>query len=244
MVKPFGGKYGFGDKIRLAREFNGGDVIAGLLDRDFDADDSPPTQSPRPWRVENNTLWLGWRWERKEIENYLLDPRVVQQVLANRAPAPTDYDHALQNAANHMIHYTAARTALSCVRPRFSPLRNEWENARNINDLSELACRSGIRQVIASYAEQQIVSEESALQLFESFLPQCRPGGRRFEHFLMFFAGKDLLRGLEPGIQSLGFANCAVFKEKVLKGIEEAQSDVWMWLPEWQALRQQILTSQ
>lgn len=248
VVKPIGGKYGFGDRVRLAREFNPSSTIAGLLDRDFDADNTAPVQMPRPWQVENNTLWLGWRWERKEIENYLLDPCVVRQAIPAFSLSDDDYFGTLQNIAKRLSEYTAARTALSIVRPRFKPLGNDWGvehgKARHKlpQDLSQDACLTGIRQSIQNYAENQIVTEKTVTQYFETYLSQCRPGGQRFEHFLTFFAGKDLFCALDPDIKTWGFASYSVFKEKILKGIEEAQSDLWNWLPEWGDLRQQVLT--
>lgn len=248
VVKPFGGKYGFGDKIRIAREFNTASVIAGLLDRDFDEDNAPPALAPRPWQVESNTLWLGWRWERKEIENYMIDPQVVRRAIPDLQPSDDEYLHALRNTAQNLAEYTAARTALSRVRPRFKPLGNDWGSEHGIarhklpQDLSLEACREGIRRAIQDYSESQIVVEQAALQQFETYLPECQPGGQRFEHFLTFFAGKDLFCALDAQIRAWGIASYSVFKAKIIKGIEESQEDVWNWLPEWENLRQQIVT--
>ena len=249
LITPFGAKYGLGHKIRIAREFNNGSKIAGLLDRDFDADDTLPNQTPRPWLVERNTIWLGWRWERKEIENYLLDPQVVCQAIPNFPLSDAEYVHALRTAAQGLAVYTAARTALSIIRPRFEPLDNGWGDERGKakhifpQDLSQEACRAGILHSIQTHAQNQMVSEERAIQQFESCLPECQPGGQRFEHYLTFFAGKDLFCALDSQVRSWGYASYSVFKEKILKGIEEAQSDVWNWLPEWRNLRQQVIAA-
>jgi hypothetical protein len=31
-----------------------------------------------------------------------------------------------------------------------------------------------------------------------------------------------------------------IFRERVVKGIENSTEDVWTWLPEWEDLRQQV----
>ena len=249
LITPLGAKYGMGDKIRLARELNNVSIIAGLLDRDFDEHNTLPVQVPRDWRVAENTLWLGWRWERKEIENYLLDPQVVRHAIPNFPISDVEYAQALHSAAQGLAEYTAARTALSIIRPRFEPLSNSWGaergKAKHIfpPDLSIEACRTGILLSLQTHAQNQVVGQERAIQQFESCLPECHPGGSRFEHFLTFFAGKDLFCALDPHVRLWGFASYSVLKEKILKGIEDAQSDVWSWLPEWGILRQQVIAA-
>ena len=220
-----------------------------MLDRDFDSDNTLPNQTIRPWLVEGNTLWLGWRWERKEIENYLLDPRVVRLAIPNFTLSETEYLHELRRAAQDLSVYTAARTALSIVRPRFIPLANSWGDARGKakhifpQDLTHESCRVGILKSVQHHASNQIVTAEIAVLQFENTLPECSPGGFRFEHFLTYFAGKDLFCALDSQIKSWGYFSYSFFKEKIIKGIEETQSDVWNWLPEWEYLRKQIIAA-
>lgn len=49
-VEAFGSKYGFNNKIMIARGFQ--PATAGIRDRDFDdEDESPPKNRPRIWSV-------------------------------------------------------------------------------------------------------------------------------------------------------------------------------------------------
>jgi hypothetical protein len=41
-------------------------------------------------------------------------------------------------------------------------------------------------------------------------------------------------------LKSFKFSSPDDFCEKILKGIEETEEDVWLWLPEWQRLRELI----
>jgi len=79
---------------------------------------------------------------------------------------------------------------------------------------------------------------------FENLLPLYRPGGSRFQDFLTFFAGKDLLYVMKKDLQEFGFNSTKdpinEFLERVLKRIEESSEDVWTWMPEWQKLRESI----
>jgi hypothetical protein len=252
-IKPGGSKYGFGQGIRFARMTGGtgpGAVIAGLRDRDFDADDTPPTDHPRPWWVDSNSLWLGWYWERTEIENYLVDPAVVRRALGIRAPDVRSYEAALQESAESIAAYTAARTALSLARVRFRPLQNAWGKERGASDhrfpdqRAETDCRAAICDILASHEATQIVSVEDVLERFAALLPVCRRGGSRLAHFLTFFSGKDLLLGMQDRLVQLGLGAPGQFRERILKGIEHAQDDVWNWLPEWQQLRTSVQAEQ
>lgn len=245
LVRPSGGKYGFGERLKIRRELDT-PKCAGLRDRDFDADDSVPVCAPREWRADKGRLWLGWSWERREIENYLLDPVVVQVALQLPLDVPL-YWQRLHEAALSITAYTAARYALSLSRVRFAPLPSGWGRGRGCedhkfpDDRDADQCRSAIVQVVEGHECCQQISAAAVLERFESILPTCEPGGARFAHFLTFFAGKDLLYALEPALQNdFGFKSALAFREQILKGMRRA-AEVWVWLPEWEALRNLIL---
>lgn len=193
--------------------------------------------------IESGAVRIGWYWERVELENYLIDPVVVQRALGDRNPSPDSYRFALQSSAESIAEYTAARTALSLCRRRFVPLRNAWGRERGADDhpfpddRSESDCRRYISTIIKEYAETQMVQECEALEQYDRLLAICKPGGYRFERFLTFFSGKDLLFGMESALTTFGFDSPFEFRERVLKGIERTQEDVWQWLPEWIALK-------
>lgn len=69
-LRPSGGKYGLGSLIKGARATIGNNVVFGILDRDFPDGWGAPMHRPMPW-IASDQDPLGWRWERKEIENYL-----------------------------------------------------------------------------------------------------------------------------------------------------------------------------
>lgn len=247
-VRAAGSKYGFGQVVRAHKEAQPQSTIAGLRDRDFDDDDSIPIERPRCWLIEGDSLQIGWYWERVELENYLIDPQVVQYALRSRAPSLNNYRSVLHGSAESIAEYTAARTALSLCRRRLIPSPNAWGRERGSeshpfpDDRSEAACRQQISAVIRQYAETHIVRECEVLAHFDRLLQACRPGGRRYEHFLTFFSGKDILFGMEPALKDFGFDSAFGFRERILKGIESTQDEVWRWLPEWATLRQLVIS--
>lgn len=251
-VETMGSKYGFENRVILARKLKSEFVIAGLRDRDFDADDSPPKFRPREWFFRNNQerVQIGWYWERKEIENYLIDPEVVRRSLGKKAPPPEEYCEALEKSAEAIADYTAARIALSLSRlPRLLPLSNCWgEKQWGIifpESLSETDCRQQISEIVSKYQQDQIIEEQTVLNKFDEILPSCRPGGVRFDNqnYLTFFAGKDLLCGMQEALSDFGLGKPSDFRERIIVGIGKSPEDVGTWLPEWQRLRELVSSS-
>lgn len=68
-----------GDRIIARREAIGRHDVFGILDRDFVRQWEEPSDSPIEWTNLDRTIRFGWRWERKEIENHLVDPVVVDR---------------------------------------------------------------------------------------------------------------------------------------------------------------------
>jgi hypothetical protein len=255
-VKPIGSKHGFHQRILGARNVQQNNfTIAGIKDRDFDNDDSVPTDNPHNWYATDNNkkVQIGWYWDRKEIENYLIDPKVVKRSLGSKAPPLDEYKAALQASAKKIANYTAARIALSCVY-YLNPPFNCWGEEREPGHffpkdkgLKEQDCRSKISSIFNEYQQKLVVSKAEVLAQFEQLRQDCRPGGCRFQQFLTFFAGKDLLYGMRHDLQKFGFKfpgrqSCYVFRDSILDGIQKSGEDIWEWLPEWQRLRELILS--
>jgi len=246
-LEPSGSKYGLGAKIRSYREVIINSVIAGIRDSDFDRDHVPPTGNLREWRIENDSIWLGWYWERIEIENYLTDPIVVEHALGTNTLDMNAYRVALQDSAESIAEYMAARMALSRSRIQFSPLPNHWGEAGGLKghtfpaERNETVCRSQIGIIVADYSQR--IQESEVLERFEAMLLYHRPGGSHFQHPEICFSGKDILCGMRTALEGMGFASPGVFRERVLKGIETSPDDVWTWLPEWDELRNQIISA-
>ena len=177
-----------------------------------------------------------------EIENYLIDPQVVSQALGRRAPQMTTYQRALDDAAQRIAAYTAARTALSHWPP-FAPMANRWGDSVYGGDHlfpadhSPDACRTAIRRVVETYETARRVDVEEVLRRFEQVHSECRPGGVRFAHYLTFFSGKDLAIAMAPELDSMRLGTPKGFCNRVAGGVESATDDVAAWLPEWSALR-------
>lgn len=246
IVKPIGGKTSnFMESIIADRSINPN--LAGLVDRDFDCGDFICMNKPGICVYEN--IQVGWKWERKEIENYLLDPEVVRRALGRKAPPMEEYETALKDAAKAIAAYTAARTALSCYG-----FKNFWGEQVGTTSyyfpsrLGKNACEENIRNIVQKYKSDRIVTPEDVLDKFEQLFPLFRPGGSRFENFLTFFAGKDLLYRMTDKLREFGFESSNsqisptdVFLERTIKGMERAE-EIWTWLPEWQELRNLIIS--
>jgi hypothetical protein len=247
VVRPIGGRGTFPSSIVGDRAINPN--LAGLLDGDFDCHNFTLSNSPRQ-RFERNNVQIGWAWERKEIENDLLDPEVVQRALGRKAPPMDEYRSVLREAAEAISAYTAARTALSCYG-----FKNFWgEQVANTSycfprRLGRDACEQNIRTIVQNFRGDRIVEPENVLEKFRRLLPSFRPDGVRLENFLTFFAGKDLLCCMTNKFREFGFESSKpqisptnVFLERIIKGVEKAEQ-VWTWLPEWQALRELIINT-
>jgi hypothetical protein len=173
----------------------------------------------------------------------------VQRSLGKKAPDTKTYQAALQTSAESIADYTAARTALALSRVQFSPLNDSWGPKRGRDDhkfpdeRSETNCRKAISTIVNEHEQTQVIQEKEVINRFDQLLPICRPGGVRFQHFLTFFSGKDLLFGMEAALSGLGFKSPFEFRGYILKGITYSLEDVWTWLPEWGRLRELIVTS-
>ncbi len=246
-VRPMGGKYGMGANILARREHRGSHTVFGLLDGDFLRSWEPPHDRPREWRASDETM-LGWHWERKEIENYLVDPTVVQKSLRLDAELSARYVAALQAARDAIAVYQAARTSLATCRKRFRPLASSFGRERTREKhvfpdaLDDRACREGIRSAVAEHRESQFVESDEVLNRFEALLPEFSPGGIRHRDYLHAYAGKDLLCSMDPALRLFGFASAVTFREKVLIGITQTTEDVGGWLAEWAQLREIVET--
>lgn len=244
-VIPRGSRWGMAERIVERREALQGRTVFGLLDGDFPLDRRSPTETPREWTASDGQL-LGWYWERKEIENYLLDPVIVVRALGATAPPRPAYEDALMQARDAIATYQAARTALSnCRRRTRGGLPTAFGRRRGRHrymfpdNLDETECRNQIGQVVRSYNDDHLVHEGDVSSRFDALLPDFDPRkpGARCEHYLHTFAGKDLLYALDSALGQLGHGNSTVFCERTLQGIQNSPDDIGDWLPEWKALQ-------
>ncbi len=171
-----GSKYGFKEKVLMSRELKPETIIVGLRDRDFDdfeQNQSLPQLIPQEWQVTDNqnSIHIGWYWERKEIENYLIDPKIVIPALGTKAPSLDNYQSILENSALKIYTYTAARISLSLSRVSLSPLPNYWGEKKwdfpfpfgQIID--EASCRLEIQRIRNYYQTTQVPEEQDTIKL-------------------------------------------------------------------------------
>lgn len=242
VVQPLGGKTSsFMNSIIADRRRSPN--LACLVDRDFDCRDLPITN--QPLRLEYDSRWVGWVWERKEIENYLIDPVVVRKALGKKAPDHDQYQNALDKAAEDIAAYSAARTALACEN-----FKNYWGDEVREGHLfppkrGKDYCQVRIAEIVRKYKGDRIVLEEDVQNKFRALLPKFR-NGVRFQNYLHYLSGKDLLYVMRNTLRDFGFENTSknyhpeeVFIERVVTRIESTEG-AWEWLPEWTVLRQLI----
>lgn len=120
-IVPSGGKDGFPSAVLAARAQI--PRTCAFADNDFPRQpDSWTTASDgAEWRVnrENVDVMIGWRWRRKEIENYFIDPSVLARVLTWNDAEKADYEAKLENIFDELSHLTAGRMALTaCAASR------------------------------------------------------------------------------------------------------------------------------
>ncbi|MCP4701361.1 MAG: DUF4435 domain-containing protein [Gammaproteobacteria bacterium] len=234
---PAGGKDNFFIGVRMMRNsrHTGGQGIYALRDRDFDAQATEPCEEVLRWSIQDRrtSIHLGWKWERREIENYLLDPLVIEKALPAEKLNVADYRQALEGAASRLEFYTAARIAISLSR-HSDRLKNTFSPFSTADE-----CRQKIKEIIRQY-RTNTPEEKEVLDHFDLLLPECQAGGIRRTHFTTYFSGKDLFTRLNPFLTRNGWGSQDKFIEEILDGMKNTAENIWEWLPEWKHLRKQI----
>ncbi len=200
-----GSKYSLAPKARTERELRQINVCY-LRDRDFDFD--PPEHASQPVvDREHEGSVLGWRWCRHEIENYLLDPKLVTAAMGWDEAV---YTAALVQAAQRIRFYQISRwvvgTARRSLPPQYElntrPQEVQDSEIRLPTDLTEAAAaRWTTDHVAAFYVNIQVAL---APETIAASLAQraASIGQTLFEStasVLLWCSGKDLMAALNPG---------------------------------------------
>jgi hypothetical protein len=217
-----------------------------LRDRDFDF--LPSTDLSQP-TIDQTTAGavLGWRSCRHEIENYLIDPAIVNAALGwDRAT----YEAELVNAAKSIRHYQAARWTVGQARQTLPP-NHEFptkpaECKKDFwipSDLTETGTSSwvytqardfldNVNKALDPTALHSQLAYHSAI-LTDAFLADVG-------NLLVWCSGKDLLGALEPWLQTNHKLHPSVLRNRVRDWITVNPDDACVLLPEWEALRNLI----
>lgn len=246
-VEPCGSKYGMGNLIQMKRkQFRGSydtSGLFGIIDRDF----------PEVWKEADRQLlrWessdgfhFGWRWNRCEIENFIVDPKIVKKALLKDDLWMEEYIKVLEDVRDQIAIYESCRITLSVSRIHVKPLSSSFGKARGNENhlfpvhLDEKSCQAQLFEKISAYHKQFQIDCTSAVheERYEFLKEQCLPGGVRYCNFLSAFSGKDLLWAMDEWFKTKKIQGAGGFREGVLKGIQQSPDEVYKWLPEWTKL--------
>jgi hypothetical protein len=198
-------------------------------------------------QLGGRTIRLGWYWARTEIENYLIDPIVVTHALGLASEVRTRYQEILDRAVDKLSAYSAGRTALSLCRVRNKPFPNRWGKPRGSDahpfpaSLKKKVVLRQIKQIVENYSRHAHPEVIIVARKYKELLSQFRKGGIRRANFLHNYSGKDMLIQLGHELGSIGFHNFGAFREKILLGIEQTGPAIADWLPEWTAVRREVM---
>jgi len=235
-ITPIGGKDGLPRLIISWRSAKSD--VCGLIDNDFPRKplewSVPDPNAACEWHttVEEQRIMIGWRWRRKEIENYLLDPDILTKALRWSDTQRSSYEGGLQRVIDSLGVVTAARMAITACAPK----RNRVETDVPLDaDVAQMKVE--LEKVAEEHTRAASLEKADLLASFDSLLPDCSRGGRFHESALDIFSGKNLRSRLcnEPGIPP-DLKNWKKLRETVLDALEKDPSS-HTWLSEWTALR-------
>jgi hypothetical protein len=237
-----GSKYAL--RARAGTERRENKVEAGYLrDRDFDfdppADLTSPTQEPT---FENSGIPFGWRWCRHEIENYLLEPAIVN---AGTGWPIQEIEQALCQTAGRIRDYQAARWTIGKVRRALPPSYDLSTRPDGLNEidlpraLDAAAVNTWALQSIADHRaiittatdapSVQVSLDAFAAQFNDAFVADVAK-------VLLWFSGKDLLAGLVDWLVAKGVANAGEFRALLRDWMITDPVRTLKLLPEWKAM--------
>jgi len=218
-----------------------------LRDRDFDYQPPDDISQPSALMGKNKNgieVIVGWHWCRYEIENYLLEPAVVQRAVPDADQ--NDYKRQLQQIAMRIRAYEAARWSIGTARKSLPP---HYELQTRPDELPEIAIPENCSDTVSLYWLKNTVGNfrdivsialdtSTITHNFQTFM-------RRFDdefclnidNILIWFAGKDLFAGLTEWCSQYGFSNSGEFRAYLRTWCADNPDEVIQLLPEWRALR-------
>jgi len=218
-------------------------LVCYIRDRDFDMDPPADRSCPAVHTQDEHGRVIGWNWCRHEMENYLLEPRIVSQATGVEE---VDYRAALRQAAGRILDFQAARGAIGITRRTLPPnyeLQTRPGDAKG--DIPKLPADLGTLAV-SEWACAQAATFRDRLcpQLDPAAIGKCIAERRELlaplvssvDEILVWFAGKDLLSALEPWLDVAGLGNPGAFRARLRDWFADHAEDALALLPEWQRL--------
>lgn len=247
-IYAVGSRFGMRHRIEVLRQVLN-QAVYSILDRDFVMQWTQPINQSVVWEVAQNNeqIQLGWFWERKEIENYLIDPDVVGRVFVKNIEMNL-YQSALEEAREKIAIYQAARMTLSTIgRTGQYYLTTSMGAVRGNNgylfptesSLDKDSCYQWICKTCDEYGKRHYARKEKFSELFEKYKTEFLHGGERYKNFLWAFSGKDLIFAIEPWLASHLHLNAQSFANTIIKNLCSHNS-ITDWLPEWSYLKNEV----
>jgi len=224
-----------------------GPRVAFVRDRDFDFD--PPLDEKVELTEITDTRFpepLGWYWSRHEIENYLLDPAIIQLVWPS--VSRHDYESMLVKAAVKIRFYEAARWAVGIARRALPPHYELRTRPAELCD-RELAvpawfdmerCQQWAVACIGEHCNRltECLSVCTAVDVIERMsdhlaVHECSD----CKKILTWFSGKDLLCALAPEIERVFNRVPGSFRARIRDWIMQHPEEAVRALPPWDTLR-------
>lgn len=240
-IVPWGGKDGLPAMVNRGRRK--GQPVCALIDGDFPRDPDVWAHSDEAcvWeqgKEAKSKVQLGWRWRRKEVENYLLDPVVLAGAFGWSADQTNDYRAVLERVFDDIAVHTAARMALTACAPK----RNRLDTNINLG-LDHAAVRATLESLAKAHDDEAKVDADKLIRWFDALMPRCQQGPFR-QHAVSAFAGKNVLALLQntPGVKKID-PNLKVGKNlysPLISALESKGPAVIDWLPEWRSLHDTV----
>jgi hypothetical protein len=252
-----GSSRGLRKRIDHARQFYETKSVFAIRDRDFPKKWTGASQFVLEWITPDHQGQMkhwGWIWPRREIENYLIDPIIVQKSLEVCVQQKIfdvhlfnfeDYMVVLNSARDSIAVYQAARIALTQAgKPRylctsFGHARGQY-NYRFPQQPDRSSCEHEIKILFQNHDQSLVTLKETLTEFHRIIDMECSRGKPRYQDYLYAFSGKDLLWAMEDWFAKTPFRSHAVFQETILTGIENANEDIALWCHEWKDLVNKI----
>lgn len=224
-------------------------ITAGYLrDRDFDFE--PPDEDSKATvdSFAEDGSPLGWRWARHELENYLLDPFIVESACGIEK---STWENVLVTSGKFLYWYQVARWTVGEAR-RFLPPHYELKTRPKGDDkefelpltMDESSCTAWCIATIAEY-KARIDDELSQTRNEVRFNARKQRFGiglfDTVSNVLTWCSGKDLVASLEPEtLKKLGCENGSILRNRLRNWVKDNPDLILENFDEWRHLVEMI----